>query len=356
MMQLHVNGDQTQVIRLRKNTYLVGRSNICNLRFTDPELELVHARLKVEPHALSVISQDRAEIRVNGARVTGETTLEHGDELVLGATKMKVVDARQQAPSRQDDRAQPSPLRHTVSGSATGHSVSDWILQGLSPGLTNHRYAINGTAIMGRARECDIHIGEAHMSRQHVRLSIGEDGLVVEDLNSANGTYVNGRRVNAAVLQNGDELSLDSVKFRIIHTSTAAGTEETLVKSFDSENIQPKTEPSAAAPSIAAPSIAAPSTAESSTAAPSTGEPSTAAPSQTTRPEPPKVTGPTAIDIQRAALSQLGDKHPGRQALAGGHANHSTFATGWLALAAMTVVLVGALWGATSFLDAPFRG
>lgn len=52
-----------------------------------------------------------------------------------------------------------------------------------------------GEIIIGRSRQCDIVLPSENVSRRHARLYTTRDGLFIEDLNSANGVIVNGRRI-----------------------------------------------------------------------------------------------------------------------------------------------------------------
>jgi pSer/pThr/pTyr-binding forkhead associated (FHA) protein len=53
--------------------------------------------------------------------------------------------------------------------------------------------------VIGRGVECDVVIKDVKASRRHCRLTRGESGFVLEDLQSKNGTYVNGERIQAPV-------------------------------------------------------------------------------------------------------------------------------------------------------------
>jgi pSer/pThr/pTyr-binding forkhead associated (FHA) protein len=62
---------------------------------------------------------------------------------------------------------------------------------------------------MGRATRADFIVDAPLVSRVHCRLAITPEGrLEVEDLDSTNGTYVNDRRVERAMLVPGDRLRL----------------------------------------------------------------------------------------------------------------------------------------------------
>jgi pSer/pThr/pTyr-binding forkhead associated (FHA) protein len=62
---------------------------------------------------------------------------------------------------------------------------------------------------IGREVQCDVHVDNTWVSRQHARLAWTGTQYIVEDLGSINGTYVNGERVGAPrALQSGDRLQL----------------------------------------------------------------------------------------------------------------------------------------------------
>lgn len=70
--------------------------------------------------------------------------------------------------------------------------------------------------ILGRDDTCDIVIPERQISRQHIVFRKVKDGdYLVEDLNSKNGTWVNGNRLEGSrIIQHGDEIHL-ALKIRL---------------------------------------------------------------------------------------------------------------------------------------------
>ena len=61
---------------------------------------------------------------------------------------------------------------------------------------------------IGRNPNCDIHIDNLGVSKQHAKI-VKQDGVyVVEDLNSTNGTFINNKRVARAVINNNDEIHI----------------------------------------------------------------------------------------------------------------------------------------------------
>jgi pSer/pThr/pTyr-binding forkhead associated (FHA) protein len=68
-------------------------------------------------------------------------------------------------------------------------------------------------SIIGRREDCDFRIPLSEISRRHCRLIRDGDALRIEDMGSSNGTFVNGTRVQEAVLQPGDTLHIGSITF-----------------------------------------------------------------------------------------------------------------------------------------------
>ena len=69
---------------------------------------------------------------------------------------------------------------------------------------------------IGRSPECEIFLDDVTVSRNHAVLIARTAGYVVEDLGSLNGTFVNRRRIDTAVLQGGDELQIGKYRMTFI--------------------------------------------------------------------------------------------------------------------------------------------
>src|SRR5437660_8260559 len=69
--------------------------------------------------------------------------------------------------------------------------------------------------LVGRHPECDIQIDSRKISRRHCCIAQVADYLVVRDLGSTNGIRINGSRVEAGKLRQGDELTIGSHRFQV---------------------------------------------------------------------------------------------------------------------------------------------
>ena len=66
--------------------------------------------------------------------------------------------------------------------------------------------------VIGRSRRCDIVLTDPNVSRQHVEIRRQDDGFMLLDLGSTNGTRLNRRDVKQVVLQHGDRIELGTTE------------------------------------------------------------------------------------------------------------------------------------------------
>jgi pSer/pThr/pTyr-binding forkhead associated (FHA) protein len=71
--------------------------------------------------------------------------------------------------------------------------------------------------IIGRGGELDIVLVEDMVSRKHAKISIAEGKIVIEDLGSTNGTFVNGEKIKRARLKEGDRVLIGTSILKLIN-------------------------------------------------------------------------------------------------------------------------------------------
>src|SRR5271167_3739708 len=69
--------------------------------------------------------------------------------------------------------------------------------------------------LIGRHPECDVRIDLTKISRRHCCLALAYDRVVIRDLGSRNGLRVNGRLVDEARLNAGDEVAIGPILYRL---------------------------------------------------------------------------------------------------------------------------------------------
>jgi hypothetical protein len=70
-----------------------------------------------------------------------------------------------------------------------------------------------GRTLIGRSPECDVFLDDVTVSRRHAELLGESETFSIRDLGSLNGTYVNRKRIESAVLEDDDEVQIG--KYRL---------------------------------------------------------------------------------------------------------------------------------------------
>jgi len=92
-----------------------------------------------------------------------------------------------------------------------------WLLktpEGADPAYT-FRILPGNIKTIGRSAGAEFMVDAALVSRLHCRLTAGDGGVDVVDLDSTNGTYINDQRVKNGCIKSGDRLRVGRVEFSI---------------------------------------------------------------------------------------------------------------------------------------------
>jgi pSer/pThr/pTyr-binding forkhead associated (FHA) protein len=82
---------------------------------------------------------------------------------------------------------------------------------------------------LGRRPYNDIVIDNLAVSGEHAVLQMSGNEVFVEDLNSTNGTYLNGKAVKKQQLNNGDTVEIGKYKIKYVNEAASAGFEKTMI-------------------------------------------------------------------------------------------------------------------------------
>ena len=86
--------------------------------------------------------------------------------------------------------------------------------------------------LIGRSQSCHLCAGSSAVSRQHCKITRTDNRVAIKDLDSRNGTYVNGRKIEEETeLATGDEIIVGPLKFLITITPGITSTKRSEVKS-----------------------------------------------------------------------------------------------------------------------------
>lgn len=193
---IYPDGDQTRRVPLAEgDSVVVGRESCDVTLVGETRASRQHCRVWCEGGVVRVRDLASANgTTLDGAKLEDVAAWLPGQPLEVGLTTLQLVP-----PGMSPDELTPSP----------------WSLipeDGPAVALQT------GETVVGRLGECRWQLDAKGVSGKHARLIADDSTLQVEDLGSSNGTFVDGRRIDAGTptaLGNGQKLRLAKVTFRV---------------------------------------------------------------------------------------------------------------------------------------------
>ncbi len=220
MKLLFPNGEH-DAFTLKAGDNRVGSHADCEVRLAAEGIAPAHCVIHIDGDVATLAIPDPANVVViNGRQAADGTAFKVGDLLLFARVGARVVAGEKVA-------APPPPMAPMpMMGDDDGHTrvrmaLPRYMLRGVSGVTFGKTLPLYGSMVIGRQADCEISIPSDEISRRHARLEVTPNGVRVEDLGSSNGTYVNDKRVENAMLKVGDELRLDTLRFQV----TAPGME-----------------------------------------------------------------------------------------------------------------------------------
>lgn len=206
------NGDEIPLISYETS---IGRSNSCDIVLGYTTVSRFHAVIaKRGGKWLLFDTGSSTGTYINDKRIINEGEIENGDNLVFGNAVFKFFEQKPRVATVGDDYDDPSPL---FIGDSKFHTGEIYLPQKIQTGCTL-KNCITGevmgiddmdSILLGRSDEAHIRISSPAVSRHHALISRSEDGWIIEDLNSASGTLLNGAPVTeCTVLNDGDIIEI----------------------------------------------------------------------------------------------------------------------------------------------------
>jgi pSer/pThr/pTyr-binding forkhead associated (FHA) protein len=206
------NGEHGQVF-LNPGVNRIG-SDIDNaVVLNRPGILPVHAVIHISGTGANLqVPAGAGPVTVNGKPVPDIMGLRSGDNIAFGSVQAKfaVVEESRSGGGGFADAGEDS------GATRVRMAVPKFVLRGVSGAVFSKVFPVAGPVTIGRSPECDISVPADEMSRKHALVKPTPEGLQVEDLGSANGTYINNKRVQTGFLGPGDELRLDAVRFILV--------------------------------------------------------------------------------------------------------------------------------------------
>lgn len=210
------NGEHGQVL-LSEGVTRIGADVEGHVNLDKPGVALKHCELaQSDGQAILRVATPGSEVTVNGTRVMATAVVKAGDLLTVGPVKVRVVGVERASVSAAPASAKPVDEVSDSGATRLRMALPKYVLRGVSGAAFGKTFPVYQQMVIGRQQDCEISIPSEEISRRHASVKPTPDGLLVEDLGSSNGTFINGKRVQSGVLQPGEELRLDAIRFMLI--------------------------------------------------------------------------------------------------------------------------------------------
>lgn len=197
MFTLIIEDKQGNIIdeySFEEGEFVVGRSQSCDIVLPADNVSRRHARLYTVDGAFHVEDLNAANgVWVNGERIDEVTELPRSAQVRIGDFYLHIEGAAFARPLGTSAFARLVPLPGSV-GQLAELSRS--------------------TTLVGRGRDCTVVIRDPSVSRIHAKFTRESGGrIVLEDLRSSNGSYVNEQAIDVVEVRHGDRLRFGTVAF-----------------------------------------------------------------------------------------------------------------------------------------------
>jgi pSer/pThr/pTyr-binding forkhead associated (FHA) protein len=190
----------------------------------DSELSRRHARLGRDAEGRLTL-EDLGSTNgtfVNGARIESPKVLSPGDEVELGATRLKVKGGAPAQPEPSAAQPEPRAAQPEPRAAPPERRPALRVVAGFAPGALVH---VGDGLTLGRSGAGAKALrGDPEVADEHVRVSPTGDGrLLVEDLGSPAGTVVRDARIHApTLLSKGDRVQVGGTTLEVVEAAGSA--------------------------------------------------------------------------------------------------------------------------------------
>jgi pSer/pThr/pTyr-binding forkhead associated (FHA) protein len=218
-----VKGGETIERRLlKKRRYAIGRGELNDLTLNDLAASREHAVLEEKGGKFYI--EDRTSKNgtlLNGQRIVTQA-LSDGDEVQIG--EHRIVFVAKPEPAAKKIKAPADELDTTmilssqqIDRSEVSESIrpKSLVLEVVNGDQAGKIFELSRKLILGRSK-ADIPLKDVKVSRQHASIEKTAEGYLYRDLNSTNGSFVNGASVQSKLLAPGDIITVGETMIRVI--------------------------------------------------------------------------------------------------------------------------------------------
>lgn len=189
----------------------IGSAADADIGLSGPDILPRHCELQVTAQGVMLKIAPGAAVTVNDRPVDGLISLRAGDRIAFGAVQASLVALDAPRPAAASVAINTDDVATTTVRAA----LPKFALRAQTGRILGRSFPLTGPTLVGRAPDCQLRLEDASLSRKHAKLIPTNEGVVIEDLGSTNGSFHNGKRVQRAVAVPGDEIGFDTLRFKL---------------------------------------------------------------------------------------------------------------------------------------------
>ena len=196
-------GIRSEIIESGAPLITIGRSDVCDVSLDGETISRVHCEIRRIGSGYTIEDRSRNGTFLNGSRII-ESPLRDGDRIRIGKHLIEVELPGERSTGTMSARDTAGNENGTSAAVKLGRPRVQVFVSGLEDGVT--RQVVAERIRIGRRLENELVLVGDKVSRDHAAIENENGGYSVLDLGSANGTFVNGQRVERSPIAAGDRL------------------------------------------------------------------------------------------------------------------------------------------------------
>jgi pSer/pThr/pTyr-binding forkhead associated (FHA) protein len=198
----------------RKKSFLVGKSDRCDIIIGDPQVSDVQAKVGTKDSRYYIKNLGPGEISVNGHPTEGQF-INNGDELAFGKSRFVIQVADQKLPGTN-----PTPTEDKTmvldNVSPSDETLGPRLVCTTAAGKSKIIPLKLEKLIIGRSNEATLKLMHPSISRKHCVIERQDDGFMVRNISTTNPLFLNDQMISEQRLYSGDQLRMGTFSITFI--------------------------------------------------------------------------------------------------------------------------------------------
>lgn len=199
MMLIFPNGERSRV-SLGYGVFRVGAALNNMIVLRNSSMPLLAGEVRRDASGSTFTPYRGVYASLNGIMIHSAVSISVGDRINIAGVDMAVANA-------WSDESKEMMENSRIEGNSSIDAFT-YLLKAINGAGAGNVYPIAGAAVVGRSWDCNIVLSQPDISRQHARLRPTIDGVIIEDMDSTNGVFFSGVRVQKQLLSPGDRFRL----------------------------------------------------------------------------------------------------------------------------------------------------